>query len=148
MPMEESLTPQAQPTRSDSMRHPVQSPSRSEPQSHSDAVADVGEAAPSSSELARHGRVSPRTRMISFRVSDQEFEQLRLRSESEGARSISDFARSALCEQARAGVADLDRLSDEVQRLGSYVARVTELIEGRESAVDPTPQGRREKDES
>ena len=35
--------------------------------------------------------------MISVRVSEREFELLKTLSESEGARSLSDFARLALC---------------------------------------------------
>ena len=34
--------------------------------------------------------------MISFPVSEDEFERLRVRSQAEGARSVSDYAREAL----------------------------------------------------
>src|SRR5689334_7969760 len=69
-------------------------------------------------ERARRGpkRERSRTRMISFRVSDEEFEALRGRSEAEGARNISEFARMALCERPRTSDADLRRLSSEIQR--------------------------------
>jgi hypothetical protein len=40
-----------------------------------------------------------RMRMVSFRVSPGEFELLKVRSQSEGARSISDYARLVLLRQ-------------------------------------------------
>src|SRR5690349_15262141 len=38
-----------------------------------------------------------RTRLVSFRLSEQEYEALQSYSMNLGARSISDFARTALC---------------------------------------------------
>ena len=37
-----------------------------------------------------------RTKLVSFRLSDEEYEKLRVACVAEGARSISEFARSAL----------------------------------------------------
>jgi hypothetical protein len=74
--------------------------------------------------------------MISFRVTDEEFELLKVKSESQGARSISDYARAALCESAGAQEG-LRSLRDEVQRLGARVERVTELLEAAEPAARP-----------
>ena len=76
--------------------------------------------------------------MISFRVSEREFEQLKNKSEAEGARSISDFARLSLCGSG-AGSSDrvdegINRLSDDVQQLSADVRRVTELLEASASA--------------
>ena len=71
--------------------------------------------------------------MISFRVSDGEFEQLKTKSEAEGARSISDYARLALCGTGGVSSDRLDqgisRLSDDVQQLKAEVRRVTESLE-------------------
>jgi len=39
-----------------------------------------------------------RSRLVSFRLSDQEYEALQNFTLTEGARSLSDFARSALCD--------------------------------------------------
>ena len=39
-----------------------------------------------------------RNRLVSFRLSEQEYEALQNYTLTEGARSISDFARSTLCE--------------------------------------------------
>jgi hypothetical protein len=70
-----------------------------------------------------------RTKMISFRVSEREFEMLRERSEADGARNISEYARNALCEGPKPSESDIRRLSADIQRIGADVARVTELIE-------------------
>ena len=75
--------------------------------------------------------------MISFRVSEREFEMLKSKSESEGARSVSDFARDALCgrggnETARgepAETATLADLKDRISELNETVRRVAEMIE-------------------
>ncbi len=76
--------------------------------------------------------------MISFRVSEREFEQLKNKSEAEGARSISDFARLALCGSNGSSSERVDegihRLSDDVQQLSADVRRVAELIESSASA--------------
>ena len=74
-----------------------------------------------------------RTRIISVRVSEREFELLKSKSEAEGARSISDFARLALCGSA-GNVTErvdqgIDRLGGELQQLTEEVRRVTELLE-------------------
>jgi hypothetical protein len=73
------------------------------------------------------------TRMISFRVSEDEFEVLRVKSEACGARSISDYARFALREApgtTDARDADFDQLSLEVKRLSMDIRRLTDLLEG------------------
>ena len=40
--------------------------------------------------------INPRTKLVNFRLSEEEFEDLRQACGSLGARSISDFARSAV----------------------------------------------------
>ena len=80
-----------------------------------------------------------RTRMISFRVSEDEFIRLKTKSEAEGARSVSEFARLTLCGQTNGGstaagqpnadATQLTQLRDDLQELGTYVRRVAELIE-------------------
>ena len=62
-----------------------------------------------------------KTRMISFRVSDTEFDRLRTTAEAKGARSISDYAREALCGSASGSGEELDsglrRLSGDMRQL-------------------------------
>lgn len=41
-----------------------------------------------------------RTRLVNFRVTDEEFAQLRSASDRQGARCLSDFARSVILGQA------------------------------------------------
>ena len=77
--------------------------------------------------------------MISFRVSEDEFMRLKTKSEAEGARSVSEFARLTLCGQMNGGTAapeppsadaaQLTQLRDDLKELGTYVRRVAELIE-------------------
>ena len=71
--------------------------------------------------------------MISFRVSEHEFEALRIKSEAEGARSISDFARLALCGSPAPVAARADQslvqLNSNIQHLSACMQRVTELLE-------------------
>jgi hypothetical protein len=73
------------------------------------------------------------TRMISFRVSEDEFEQLRSKSEANGARSISDYARLALCGATNGTdghlESDIHELSDGIQQLNHHIRRLAELME-------------------
>lgn len=64
------------------------------------------------------------TRMISFRVSEDEFEQLRARSMAEGARSVSDYARLALSREST----DTSELMERLHRLSCDVSRLTTLL--------------------
>ncbi len=71
--------------------------------------------------------------MISFRVSEREFELLKTKSEAEGARSISDFARLALCNPVSESDNRIDQgitqLNGEVQQLSAEIRRMTELLD-------------------
>lgn len=74
----------------------------------------------------------PRTRLINFRVSEEEYDQLRLASERSGARSLSDFARSAILHSFNGdsqslvpALSGIDRKVDEMQeKLGKIVVRL------------------------
>lgn len=68
-----------------------------------------------------------RTHKVTFRVSEHELEALKLKSEAEGARSVSDFARLALCGSPNGH--GIDHLSHEIQQLSAHVRRVTEILE-------------------
>lgn len=77
--------------------------------------------------------------MITFRVSEDEFERLKTRSEAAGARSVSEFARLTLCGQTNGASApgehpngdtsQLTQLRDDLQELSAYVRRVADSIE-------------------
>jgi len=60
-----------------------------------------------------------RTRMVSFRLSEDEYERLKEISNMERARSVSDFARAALC-----------RLPDGTGDAGTTAAPRMEKLEG------------------
>jgi hypothetical protein len=85
------------------------------------------------SESGRSGARSSRRTWTAVRVTEREFEQLKHKSEAEGARSISDFARRALCGSGGGSTDRVDeginRLSDDMQQLSADVRRVTELLE-------------------
>jgi hypothetical protein len=85
-----------------------------------------------------------RTRTISFRVSEREFELLRVKSEAEGARSISDLARLVLCGPATGSNDRLDRtlgeLTGEIRQLTVDVRRATELLETSRPAAPERPR--------
>ncbi len=59
-----------------------------------------------------------RSRMVSFRLSEQEYEAMMAGCINEGARSLSDFARSAACERAM-GARDpaIQTLKDRVEEM-------------------------------
>jgi hypothetical protein len=72
--------------------------------------------------------------MISFRISDEEYEYLRKISLNQGTRSISDYARSALIradadcglpECSHALKAKVVQLDDELHELKATVQRLT-----------------------
>lgn len=71
------------------------------------------------------------TRMVSFRISQDEFEQLRVKSVAVGARSVSDYARVALCSaaatNARIGT-DVHDLNDIIEKLSCEIRRLSELL--------------------
>ena len=87
-----------------------------------------------------------RTRMISFRVSEREFEMLKAMSEAKGARSVSDFARVALCGHRNGASIEsiepdetITLLRKEVEDLKVYVRRVAEILEAREPTSPQKP---------
>ena len=84
-----------------------------------------------------------RTRVVSFRLSDEEYENLRRASLTEGAHSVSDYARVALCrglgpartssgDGIEAKVLQLDEqmqvLQDELRRLQAVIAAGPEIL--------------------
>jgi hypothetical protein len=46
--------------------------------------------------------LQPRNRLVNFRLSEDEFERLKASCKSQGARSISDFARSSVLDRMEA----------------------------------------------
>jgi len=57
-----------------------------------------------------------RSRIVSFRLSQEEYDALKDTCLAEGARSISDFARSAACRLPLNGNGSLDEVLEPVVR--------------------------------
>ena len=77
----------------------------------------------------------PRTRLLSLRVTDEEYHRLRDTAEGQGARSVSDFARTALLASSPpAAVAipswchTLDVLAERLAKVEDDVAQVRQLL--------------------
>jgi hypothetical protein len=80
-----------------------------------------------------------RTKMVSFRVSDEEFERLRQQSQAHGARSVSEYARLTLTTldagargaggQPRPADALAEQLQAQVQQLSSQMLELWNTLE-------------------
>jgi predicted DNA-binding protein len=78
-----------------------------------------------------------RSRIISFRLSPEEYESLKNHSESNGARSISEFTRSVACRTAsnhhsnEAEQLDhaLENLNSAIDKLGRHLHRLNRILE-------------------
>src|SRR5436309_5887294 len=77
-----------------------------------------------------------RSRIVSFRLSQEEYDALKDTCVAEGARSISDFARSAACRLARNGngsdetlQAAVLTLQGRVEELDRELKRLAHLFE-------------------
>lgn len=80
--------------------------------------------------------LKPKSRLVSFRVSEEEYSGLRTTCVDLGVRSISDFARLAVATaiaERRAGDGDLERkmlkLDESAEQLTREVSRLSRLIE-------------------
>jgi len=79
-----------------------------------------------------------RTRLVSFRLSEEEYQRLKYVCSQKGARSISDGARTLLCQirglsdklssDEGAGIKSA-HLIDSLERLNSGINRLTDLVE-------------------
>src|SRR5213592_2189498 len=78
-----------------------------------------------------------RSRIVSFRLSQEEYDALKDTCVAQGARSISDFARSAACRLARNGNGSPDEalqaavmtLQGRVEELDRELKRLAHLLE-------------------
>ncbi len=89
--------------------------------------------------------MTTRTRLVNFRVTDEEFQRLKTASSLKKARCLSEFARSAILETARAcepGSDPADPLADRLQdfdrrlsRLESNMSRILNAMVATKSAA-------------
>jgi hypothetical protein len=89
------------------------------------------------------GVIKPRTRVIFFRVSEEEFHEMERACDSVGARSISDFARTAA--RRLLNVKDeqhVERLAHQLYLIDQFVdrlrARVQTIAEGSDGLMSQT----------
>ena len=75
--------------------------------------------------------LKPRNRLVNFRLTEEEFDQLRQACGDQGARSLSDFARSAVMrqvEQPQAGQ-PLNHLGEVVDQLENRLQQMLNLLD-------------------
>ena len=82
---------------------------------------------------------NPRTKLVNFRLSEEEFQNLRTASAQFGARSLSDFARSAVLKSYN-GETDADgllhiRLSDLDNKVSAIETNMRQIKEFLTSAA-------------
>jgi hypothetical protein len=90
----------------------------------------------------------PRSRLLSFRLTGEEYEQLRIASAEQGARCLSDFARAALLRakeapECRAGESrsctDLTRLEHRIAAIETGLVALRRLLATDETPETPVP---------
>jgi hypothetical protein len=88
--------------------------------------------------------INPRNRLVNFRLSEAEFEHLRAACQAMGARSISDFARSAVlermshCEEGGdPGRTRVFQLDHKVSELETRVGQLLSLLSATGTSVAP-----------
>jgi hypothetical protein len=89
--------------------------------------------------------INPRNRLVNFRLSEAEFESLRVACQALGARSISDFARSAVLERmtlhqpegAETNSKRVLQLDNKVAELETRVGQLLSLISATGTSVAP-----------
>ena len=85
-----------------------------------------------------------RTRMVSFRLSEDEYERLKDLSLMECARSVSEFARSALCKlpggngDSSSTAPRMEKLEGAVRQLRTEMHQLRQLVE---TTLGPVPVG-------
>lgn len=80
-----------------------------------------------------------RSRIVSFRLSDEEYDSLKSVSVSRGARSVSEFTRSVACNSAEDGSEALERtlraISEHVEAIDRKLQTLTEALLSRNNAI-------------
>jgi uncharacterized protein (DUF1778 family) len=77
--------------------------------------------------------LKPRNRLINFRLTEEEFVSLRDACRNQGARSISDFARSAVMTQAEnpTAAAEGGRVEELLASLDKRMGELFELVQAK-----------------
>jgi uncharacterized protein (DUF1778 family) len=83
----------------------------------------------------------PRSKLVNFRLTEDEYANLKRASVVSGARSFSDFARSAALNSAEEPASDSLRtqaLSQKINELQSTIRSLTRVLERLAPSDDPT----------
>src|SRR5262245_12606183 len=93
------------------------------------------------------GVLKRRTRLISFRLSDEEYQELLRITAEQGARSISDFSRTALCQALKGDCNSPSQETDathpshilelikSMQELGGVITKLSGQLEKKSSVI-------------
>jgi hypothetical protein len=90
--------------------------------------------------------LNPRNRLVNFRLSEAEFDELKSVCLERGARSISEFARSAVLRslggQPTSGEADGEQVQNLERKVGTLEVRVDQLLNliSVAGATEPKPE--------
>ena len=91
--------------------------------------------------------LKPRSRLVYFRVSEEEFHEFSEMCQHANARSLSDFARSAM-QQMRKRRADEDVLADRLRSFDELIKQVNQKLELIAQLVEMNMQNASQKQES
>lgn len=78
----------------------------------------------------------PRSKLVYFRVSEDEYQQLSALCERLGARSLSDLVRTSLLQRLNMRGADEDGL----ESLAAGIERLTRMVEELRQMLDESPR--------
>jgi uncharacterized protein (DUF1778 family) len=73
-----------------------------------------------------------RTRLVTFRLTDDELERLKVACDQQGARCLSDFARSTMLSSLISSESINDKVRDQERRILALEASMSRLV----SALD------------
>jgi hypothetical protein len=71
---------------------------------------------------------SPRSRVIHFRVTEQEYDAVRSACRVDGGQNLSEFARRATIDVARSKVGGSGVLQSQLDNLGQRLSRVDSVL--------------------
>jgi hypothetical protein len=78
--------------------------------------------------LSPHMAMKKRSRIVSFRLSDEEYDSLKNVTVSRGARSVSEFTRSVACTK-EASDGEPEKIGDELRSLNARMEALVHRIE-------------------
>ena len=90
-----------------------------------------------------------RSRVVSFRLSQEEYEALKILSESYGARSISEFTRLAACQSGSVNIvsAESEKLDNALENLNNAIGTLSQHVQSIGQILDTSDRSE-ENDES